>query len=101
MRLLQSNIPGDNMTVRTDLESAFATWTSDGREAFEVSEQVFAAVAAAIRNRFPGTTLAETELLLADVRRDTEDFLFGLLRNALDHDAVIEIVASRFFGEDT
>jgi hypothetical protein len=88
------------MTARADLKNALATRTSDGGEAFEVVDQVFADVISVIRKRCPDMSLAEAELLLADVRRDTEDFLFGLLRNTLDHDAVIDIVASRFLGED-
>ena len=88
------------MTVRVDLQNALGSWVSDGREAFEISDELFADVIAAIRNRFIGTTLAETELMLADVRRATEESLHTLLRDTVPIDAVIDIVASRFFGED-
>jgi hypothetical protein len=88
------------MTVRVDLQNALESWVSDGREAFEISDELFADVIAPIRNRFIGTTLAEAELMLADVRRATEESLHILLRDTVSIDAVIDIVASRFFGED-
>jgi hypothetical protein len=88
------------MSIRRDLRDALESWTSDGGEAFEVSEQMFANIVAVIRKQFPGMTLSEAELLLADVRRDTEDSLFGLLCNTITIGAAIDIVASRFFGED-
>jgi hypothetical protein len=88
------------MTVRVDLQHALESWTSDGSEAFEISEQAFTNIIAVIRKRFAGLTLAEAELLLADVRRDTEDSLFALLRNTVTVGEVIDIVATRFCGED-
>jgi hypothetical protein len=88
------------MTVRVDLHNALESWTSDGGEAFDVAEQVFDEVISVVRKRCPDMTLAEAELLLADVRRNTEDFLFGLLRNTLYRDTAVDVIAARFFGED-
>jgi hypothetical protein len=53
-----------------------------------------------IRRRFPGTAVAEIELLLADVRRDAEEVLFDLLHDTITLGAVIDVVAQRFFEED-
>jgi hypothetical protein len=53
------------MTVRGDLQNALDSWTFDGGEAFELVEQMFTDVVAAVRKRFPDVTLAEAELLLA------------------------------------
>jgi hypothetical protein len=88
------------MTIRAELENALASWISDGSEGLELVEQVFDDIIAAICKRFPGTTLAEAELLLADVRRATEESLSALLRDTVDRDAVLDIVTQRFFDED-
>ena len=88
------------MTVRTDIESALESWASDGSEGLALAEHMFTDITAAIRRRFPDTTLGEAELLLADIRRDAESDLFALTCNTIDRDAAVDIVVQRFFGED-
>jgi hypothetical protein len=75
---------------------------SDGELADRFVDELFARVIAVVRKdtRFTSLTLLELELKFADLHRDFAARLFGLLHEQLDlHDAV-DLIASRFFGED-
>jgi hypothetical protein len=82
------------------LQNALETWILDGSEAFAVAETIVVGVIAVLRKRFPNLSVFELELLLADVRRDIENMLFGIVHNTVDRDAAVDVIVSRFFGED-
>jgi hypothetical protein len=44
--------------------------------------------------------LLEIDLQLADLERDTREDLFEFLHNTIDRDDAIDVIATRFFGED-
>ena len=92
------------MTVRLELQNALDSWASDGNEAIVVTEKIFGRVRALLfeqlRNVPPQhVSYYKIDLLLADLQRDTRDELLDMLRNTVDRDIVVNIVASRFFGE--
>jgi hypothetical protein len=88
------------MTIRRELQNALESWTADVSEAFAIAATVIASVIAVLRKRFPGMAFSELELLLADVQHEIENIYFDLVHNTVDRDAVVDIIATRFFGED-
>jgi hypothetical protein len=88
------------MTVRTDLENALESWTNDGNEAFILVEKIFSRVRALLFEQLQHVSYFKIDLLLADLQRDTREDLFNFLHNTVDRDAAVDIIASRFFGED-
>jgi hypothetical protein len=87
------------VTIRTDVDNALRSQTVDGREADDLTDEIFTALIAVLRKNF-GIPLADLELMLADVRRDTENKLFGAVHNTIDCDTAVDVIVSRFFGED-
>lgn len=88
------------MSIRIELQAALDSWTSDGSEAFEIVEKIFARIRALLHAHLKNKSFDDVDLLIADLRRDTHEDLSDLIRNTVDRDAVVDIVASRFFGED-
>jgi hypothetical protein len=84
-----------------DLYDALAAWASDGREAQNITDEVFDRIVCALRRdaRFGNIPAAEFELLFADAARDLEAELFGALRGHVHLDDA-GIVLNRLLGED-
>jgi hypothetical protein len=88
------------MTTRRDLESALASWAVDGGEAYKEVEAIFNNTTAALRKHFPGVSRDALDLVLADARRDAERAIYGLIHNTVDVGTAVNIIATRFLGED-
>jgi hypothetical protein len=88
------------MTVRDDLEMALTSWTTDGRVADTAADTIMDRVIAVLRRRFPNIPRAEFELLLAGERGHAENLLDSLITGTVSLDNAVDVVASRFFGDD-
>jgi hypothetical protein len=85
------------MTIRDDLASALMSSASDGREADTATKMIFDGVAAALLRRFPGLNRDDIDFALADVQGRTNDLLDQLITGAINLDAAIDVIATRFF----
>jgi hypothetical protein len=87
------------MSFRTALQSALESRVSNGTEAYEVTDQMFDRVISVVRQRCPGMSLVEAELMLADLKRDVGNILFDLTHNTLDADDAVDVI-TRVLRED-
>jgi hypothetical protein len=93
--------PEINMTIRSELQDALENSTSDGHAANTLTEEIFGRVRMLLHRLNPIMPFLELDLQLADLQRDIREDLFELLRNTVDRDAAVDIIAQRFFfGED-
>jgi hypothetical protein len=88
------------MTIRRDLDGALRSWAVGDWEAYEVVGEIIDAAITALRKRLPELTRGDLDLLLADTRRDAERTVCALISGTVHVDTAVNIVASRFFGED-
>jgi hypothetical protein len=65
-----------------------------------LADAIFTSVTISLHKHFPNVTRAEFDSILADPRRSVEDALADALDRTINLDNVIDIVATRFFGED-
>ncbi|MGY8682661.1 hypothetical protein Q2941_33510 [Bradyrhizobium sp. UFLA05-153] len=81
------------MTLRCELEP----FAARGRKAFSITRSLFDAIVATLRRdqRFLGIKSDDLDLLLADLRRETEQRLFNEMRDRVHLDDV-EIVDGEY-----
>jgi hypothetical protein len=74
------------VTPRRELEP----FAASGRKAFRLTQNIFDAIVATLRRdqRFAGTKPYELDLLLADLRCETERCLFDEMRNRVNLDDI-------------
>jgi hypothetical protein len=74
------------MSLRRKLEP----FAASGRKVFRITRSLFDAIVATLRRdqRFAGIKPHELDLLLADLRRETEQRLFSEIRNRVHMDDV-------------
>jgi hypothetical protein len=85
----------------TCLRDELAAWTSDGREAYALVDDLWTSILAALRRdpRFAGMTILEFELLTARVRAGAEEQLFAALHKQL-HLEDAEFVVARYTQDE-
>jgi hypothetical protein len=87
------------LTIREELQNALDSQTSDGREAFTLTETIFSRVRVLLHGLCPDMSFIEIDLRLADLQRDVREELLDHLYGAIDRDIAVDIIASHFFGE--
>jgi site-specific DNA-methyltransferase (adenine-specific) len=97
---IRSYFTEDKVTIRTELMNALDSTTSDGGEAFIVTDKIFARARTILHEHLSNKSLHEVDLLLADLKRDTREELHDLLRNTVDRDEAVDLIVRRYFGED-
>ena len=76
------------LNLTRDICDLLESRASSGRDAFAIAENMFAKVIAILRHdpRFASASLFELELMLADVRSETEGLLFNEMRDRVHVD---------------
>ena len=76
------------LTPARDIIDLLEARASSRRDAFAIAETMFTKIIAILRrdSRFAGASLFELELMLADVRSETEGLLFNEMRDRVHVD---------------
>jgi hypothetical protein len=91
------------MNPNREIRGLLEARTSDGRDASVITEALFTKIITCLRRdaRFAGISRFEFELLLADLRRDTEQQLFHAIAQHIHLDDARYAVDQVLVGEDT